>query len=154
MTGLRGSTRKSRLPHRHDDRIGELERELFRLRAERRSELCAQLNRDPQKRRKSGKARARAWKDPALRAAHCAALSAAWTPERRAAQSARMRAMREDKAKAREMLERQIAAQRRPEYRAKAAAKSSAVWAAKREARAAVPALVDSVEAAIFGGGA
>lgn len=132
VTFLRASRRDRSKPHPHDARIEKLEAELYRLRGERKRDLCAAMNKDPIKRAKAAKGRSRAWKDPTRRAAQIAALKAAWTPERRAAQAEKMRAIRADPVKRQEMLAAQVAAQRTPEHRQRVAEQSRAMWERRR----------------------
>lgn len=145
--------KRSKRPHRLDAEIERVERELRRLRAIRHSDLSAEAARDPRKRQRAAQARRNAWKNPITRAAHCAALSASWTPERRKAQGERMRKMRADPKQKAEMLAAQVLAQRTPEFRAKAKVRSTEVWARDKAARDAGKAARDPLEAAIFGGG-
>lgn len=154
-TGLRSKPhpKRSTRPHRLDAEIAKVERELRRLRAIRHSDLSADAARDPVKRAKAARGRKKAWANPVTRAAHCAALSASWTPARRKAQAERMRAARADPNKSAEMLYAQTLAQRTPEYREKAKARSAAVWARDKAAREKGRKARDPLEARIFGGG-
>ena len=142
---------RSKRPHHLDDEIAKMELELYRLRGIRRAELSAEARRDPIGRAKAAAGSKAAWKNKAIRAARCEALSAAWTPERRKAQAERMRAMRADPQKFADMYSAQIRTQRSTEYRKKAAAKSREVW--KRTQAPKPEPGRDAVERVIFGGG-
>lgn len=149
----RPDRRRSLRSHPLDALIERAEAELRRLRAIRHSDLSALAAKDPIKRKKAAAGRKRAWADPKTRAAHCSAISASWTPARRAAQRARMLAMRADKKKNDEMVYLQTLAQRTPEYRERARIRSTEVWAKSKQMTAAARSLKDHLERRVFEGG-
>lgn len=149
---LKADRRRSKHPHRLDAEIAALELELYRLRGIRRTEITAARLREPLARKLAGKGSAKAWKNPAVRAARIAGIQASWTPERREAQRQWMLAVRADPVRAAAMLAAQRLAQRTPEYRARVSAKNREVAAQKAASKAAaLNGIKDPIESALFG---